>query len=69
MSPQSLSQLETMSQEDYTPELEIPFALADQWDEMLKTKGKCATYWEIANWAYQRGQSANVTPYRKFAGD
>jgi len=31
-------------------ELEIPFALADQWDQMLKTKGHCATYWEIAQW-------------------
>jgi len=51
------SSLETMTQEDYTPELEIPFALADQWDEMLRTKGKCATYWEIANWAYQRGRA------------
>lgn len=30
--------------------LEISFALADQWDEMLKTKGKLATYWEIAQW-------------------
>jgi len=32
------------------PELEIPFDLADQWDQMLKTKGHCATYWEIAKW-------------------
>ena len=46
-----------MTQEDYTPELDIPFALADQWDEMLRTKGKCATYWEIANWAYKKGRA------------
>jgi hypothetical protein len=31
-------------------ELEIPFALANQWDQMLKTKGHCATYLEIAQW-------------------
>ena len=36
------------------PELEIPFALADQWDQMLKTKGHCATYWEIAKWGYEQ---------------
>mgnify|MGYP003335212195 CR=1 FL=1 len=35
-----------------TEPFEIPFALADQWDEMLKTKGKLATYWEIAKWGY-----------------
>jgi len=36
------------------PELEIPFALVDQWDQMLKTKGHCATYWEIARWGYHQ---------------
>jgi hypothetical protein len=38
-------------------ELEIPFALVDQWDQMLKTKGHCATYWAIANWAYEKGRA------------
>jgi len=47
-----------MTQRDYTPELEIPLALADQWDEMLKTKGKCATYWEIAKWGYEQHEKA-----------
>jgi len=47
-----------MTQQDYTPELEIPFELADQWDKMLKTKGKCATYWEIARWGYQQHEKA-----------
>jgi hypothetical protein len=46
-----------MTNEDYTHELEIPFALADRWDEMLRTKGKCATYWEIAKWAYEKGRA------------
>lgn len=34
--------------------LEIPFQLASQWDEMLKTKGHAATYWEIAKWGYEQ---------------
>ena len=33
-----------------TEPFDIPFALVDQWDEMIKTKGKCATYYEIALW-------------------
>jgi hypothetical protein len=43
-------------------ELEIPFALADQWDQMLKTKGHCATYWEIAKWAYEKGRAKEHEP-------
>jgi len=34
-----------------TQQFDIPFALANHWDELLKTKGKCFTYYEIAKWA------------------
>jgi hypothetical protein len=33
-----------------TDSFTISFEQADQWDEMLKTKGYCATFWEIAKW-------------------
>lgn len=39
------------------PDLEIPFALADQWDQMLEKHGRLATYWEVAKWAYEKGRA------------
>jgi hypothetical protein len=32
----------------------ISFEQVDQWDEMLKTQGHCATFWEIAKWGYEQ---------------
>jgi len=37
--------------------LEIPMDLACQWGRMLETKGRCATYWQIAKWAYEKGRT------------
>jgi len=37
--------------------LEIPFELTNKWDDMLTTSGRSATYWEIAKWAYEKGQA------------
>jgi hypothetical protein len=37
--------------------LEIPMDLANCWDDMLKTHGRSATYWEIAKWAYEKGRA------------
>ncbi len=36
----------------------ISFELADKWDEMLKTQGHCATFWEIAKWGYEQHEKA-----------
>ena len=36
----------------------ISFELADKWDEMLKTQGHCATFWEIAKWGYDQHEKA-----------
>jgi|688.fasta_scaffold1861441_1 hypothetical protein len=47
-------------------ELEIPFALADQWDQMLKTKGHCATYWEIAQWGADQELEACCEWFQEF---
>jgi len=40
-----------------TTDLEIPFELAAKWDDMLKQSGRCATYWNIAQWAYEKGRA------------
>jgi hypothetical protein len=37
--------------------LEIPMDLADRWDDMLRTHGHSATYWDIAKWAYEKGRT------------
>ena len=37
-----------------TPDIEIPMALADEWDQMLQHKGHSATFWEIALWGYKQ---------------
>ena len=34
--------------------LEIPFSLVDEWEEKLITQGKCATFWEVAQWGYKQ---------------
>ena len=44
-------------------ELEIPMALADSWDDMLDQKGRSATYWEIACWAYEQGKKQQDMNY------
>jgi len=46
----------TTLMETTTPALEIPMELADKWDDMLKQKGRSATYWDIACWAYEQGK-------------
>jgi hypothetical protein len=48
-----------------TTDLEIPFDLAAKWDDMLKQSGRCVTYWEIAKWAYEKGQAdqRNTIPH------
>jgi hypothetical protein len=38
----------------HTPSIEIPMALADEWDQMLQHKGHSATFWEIALWGYKQ---------------
>ena len=37
-----------------TEPFELTFELAHQWDEMIETKGRLATYWEIAKWGYDQ---------------
>ena len=34
--------------------LEIPFSLINEWEEKLISQGKCATFWEIAQWGYKQ---------------
>jgi len=48
--------LTTILMETTTPALEIPMELADKWDDMLMQKGRSATYWDIACWAYEQGK-------------
>ena len=33
---------------------EIPFSLIDEWEKKLDSQGKCATFWEIAQWGYKQ---------------
>lgn len=46
-------------------DLEIPMQLADEWDRSLATKGKSATYWDIAEWAYQQGLAKGLATAEK----
>jgi len=43
-----------MSKDFNAPDFDIPFAIINEWEALLKKQGVCASFYAAAAWGYKR---------------